>query len=86
MHIWTFHHMKLVQSTALEQEPFDLWMTTPTLACTLFFSFFASTEAKLYPLALAVNKSPAVFIFYHTRSTDFEEETEGLWTGYAHTP
>ena len=36
-----------------------------------FFSFFS------------VNKSPAVFIFYHVRSTDFEEKMEGLWTGYA---
>ena len=34
-----------------------------------------------YPLALAVNKFPAVFIFYHARSTDFEEKMEGLWTG-----
>ena len=31
-----------------------------------------------YPLALAVTKSPAVFIFYHARSTDFEEKIEGL--------
>ena len=35
-----------------------------------------------YPFALAVNKAPAVFIFYHARSTDFEEKIEGLWTGY----
>ena len=35
-----------------------------------------------YPLALVVNKSPAVYIYYHPRSTDFEEELEGLWTGY----
>lgn len=35
------------------------------------------------PLALAVNKSPAVFIFYPARSTDFEEKIEGLFkTGY----
>ena len=43
-------------------------------------------ESKLilpypYLLALTVNKSPAVFIFYHARSTDFEEKIEGLWTG-----
>ena len=34
-------------------------------------------EARLLspplPLALAVRKSPAVFVFYHARSTDFEE-------------
>ena len=30
------------------------------------------------PLALAVRKSPAVFVFYHARSTDFEEKIEGL--------
>ena len=30
------------------------------------------------PLALAVDKSPAVFIFYDARSTDFEEDIEGL--------
>ena len=35
-----------------------------------------------YPLALAVNESPAVSIFYHAHSTDFEEKIEGLWTGY----
>ena len=36
----------------------------------------------LYPLALAVNKSPAVFIFFfHVRLTDFEEKIEGLWVG-----
>ena len=35
-----------------------------------------------YPFALAVNKSPAVFIFYHARSTDCGEKIEGLWTGY----
>ena len=27
-----------------------------------------------YPLALVVNKSPPVFIFYHPRSTDFEKK------------
>ena len=32
----------------------------------------------LYPLTLAVNKSPAVFIFYPARLTDFEEKIEGL--------
>ena len=31
-----------------------------------------------YPLALAVNKSPSVFIFYHARSTVFEEKIEVL--------
>ena len=32
----------------------------------------------LYPFARAVNKSPAVFIFYPARLTDFEEKIEGL--------
>ena len=27
--------------------------------------------------------NPLRFIFYHTRSTDFEEKIEGLWTGYS---
>ena len=36
---------------------------------------------NLKPLSLAVSKSPAVFVFYHARSTDFEEKIEGLWTG-----
>ena len=31
---------------------------------------------------MVVNKSPAVFTFYHPRSTDLEEKIEGLWTGY----
>ena len=35
-----------------------------------------------YPLVLAVNNSPAVFVFYHAGSTDFEEKIEGLWTGW----
>ena len=35
----------------------------------------------LYPLALAVNKSPTVFIFYDVHLMDFEETREGLWTG-----
>ena len=34
-----------------------------------------------YPLALNVNKSPAVFIFYDTHSMDFEGTIEDLWTG-----
>ena len=29
--IWTFCHMKLTQSTALEQERFDLWSISPAL-------------------------------------------------------
>ena len=54
-----------------------------------FFSFFSKTSASArlffflphpYPLALAVSKSPAVFVFYHARSTDFEEKIEGLLT------
>ena len=40
---------------------------------SFFFSFFS------------VSKCPAVFIFYHLRSTDFEEKIEGLWTGYVMT-
>ena len=43
-----------------------------------FFSFF-SLLPHTYPLALTVNKSPAVFIFYHARSMDLE----GLWSGYS---
>ena len=31
-----------------------------------------------YLLALVVNRSPGVFVFYHARSTDFEEKIEGL--------
>ena len=31
-----------------------------------------------YPLAQAVNKSPAGFIFYQARSTHFEEKIEVL--------
>ena len=90
MRMWTSHHLKLMQSsTALEQEPFDLWMTSPTLTYTVFSLFFsktsASAEAKPYPLTLVVNKSPAVFIFYHAWTTDFEEKIESLWTGYAFT-
>ena len=30
---------------------------------------------------LAVNKSPAVFIFYYARLTEFEEKLEDLRTG-----
>ena len=44
MLMWTFHHMKLMQSTALEQETFDLWKTTPTPACTPFFSFLSKHQ------------------------------------------
>ena len=47
-----------------------------------------SLESKVFfffpypcPLALAVNKSPAVYI-YHARSKDFQEKIGGLWTGY----
>ena len=47
-----------------------------------FFSFFPLLPHP-YLLALAVNKSSAVFIFYHARSMDFEEKIEGLWTGYS---
>ena len=43
-----------------------------------FFSFFSKTSASIDPLELAVNKSQAVFIFYHAGSTDFEEKVEGL--------
>ena len=67
-----------------------------SLACTqtlFYFSFrsFRNIGEKkysiffsphLYYLVLVVNKSPAVFIFYHpvyhARSTDFEEKMEGL--------
>ena len=45
----------------------ELWIFTNlyTEVVLFFFSF----------------KSPAVFIFYHARSTDFEDKIEGLWTG-----
>ena len=59
---------------------------TYTDVVLLFFSFFSKTSASQqgrarerasifyfpqpYPLARAVSKSPAVFIFYHVRSTD----------------
>ena len=42
--------------------------------CFLFSFFFV---LLLFPLALAVNKSPAVFIFYLARSTDYFEENRG---------
>ena len=38
-----------------------------------FFSFFWKTLASARARR---------FISYHTRSTDFEEKIEGLWTGY----
>ena len=40
----------------------------------LIFFFFPHP----YPLPLVVSKSPAVFIFYHARSTDLKEKIEGL--------
>ena len=45
----------------------ELWIFTSryTEVVLFFFSF----------------KSPAVFIFNHARSTDFEQKIEGLWTG-----
>ena len=45
-----------------------------TYVVLFFFPFFA----------LAVNKSAAVFVFYHVHSTDLEEKIEGLWKGYFH--
>ena len=67
---------------------------THTLFC-FSFRFFSKTwssarERKIknyfllsppLPLALAVNKFPAGFIFYHARLTDFEEKVRGLWPG-----
>ena len=39
-----------------------------------------------YPLALSWRSiNPLRFIFYHLRSTDFEEKIEGLWTGWVST-
>ena len=35
-------------------------------------------RSRRWFFALAVNKSPAVFIFYHARLTEFEEKVEGL--------
>ena len=43
-----------------------------------FFLFFSKKSTSIDPLKLVVNKSPAVFILYHARSTDFEEKIEGL--------
>ena len=57
---------------------------TQTLFIFLFVIFESIGEQAypyLYSLALAVNKSPAVIIFYHARLTDFEEKIEGLWIG-----
>ena len=66
------------------------------LACTqtLFYLFeniveaaseVSARERAHYPFALAVNKSPAVYILSPSpRSTDFEEKIEGLWTGSYH--
>ena len=56
--------------------------TLQSLACTrrgfiflfVFENFFFPHP---YPLALTVNKFPTVFIFYHARSTNFEEKIEG---------
>ena len=56
------------------------WACTQTLFYFSFRSFFSFSSASIDPLAMAVNKSQAVFIFYHGRSTDFEEKIEGLWT------
>ena len=36
----------------------------------LFFSFYSETSAS--------KQSPTAFIFYHARSTNFEEKIEGL--------
>ena len=48
--------------------------TSPEL--WIFTSLY--TEVVLFFISF---KSPAVFIFYHARSTDFEQKIEGLWTG-----
>ena len=46
-----------------------------------FFSFISKTSAREASMReRAVNKTLR-FIFYHARSTDFEEKMEGLWTG-----
>ena len=52
------------------------WLPVACTQALFIFSFRSSL-----PLALAVNKSPAFFIFHHARSMDFEEKIEGLWTG-----
>ena len=56
-----------------QRERVGMWKS---LESKVFFFF-----PHPYPLALAVNKSPAVYI-YHERSKDFEEKIGGLWTGY----
>ena len=49
---------------------FDLILSFTELACTQTFYF------SFRFFFLAVNKSPAVFIFYHAYSTDFEKKIE----------
>ena len=44
---------------------------------SVFFGLFETSASHPYPLALAVNDSPAVLIFYHSCSKDFEEKIEG---------
>ena len=81
-----------VAGVSMYQEP----ACTQTLFCFSFGSFRKHRWARErvrsiyffffpppYHPALAVNKSLGVFIFYHARSTDFEEKVEGLWTGQA---
>ena len=45
------------------------------LACTqTLFYYFCFRSFRKHRRASAVNKSPAVFVFYHARSTDFEDK------------
>ena len=58
---------------------------------SFYFSFFSKTSARLRAKRVRENKrttplrwrsiTPLQFIFYHPRSTDFEEKIEGLRIG-----
>ena len=50
------------------------------IACTqtLFYFSFRSFRKHQRERELAVSKSPPVYIFYHARSTDFQEKIESL--------
>ena len=43
---------------------------------------FSSCSPPPPPPCAGGQKKTLRYIFYHPRSTDFEENIEGLWTGY----
>ena len=71
------------------------WISLYTDVVLFFFSFFSKTSAssrerKIYLLFSSSptttplrwwSINPPRFMFYHARSTDFEEKVEGPWTG-----